>query len=82
MCVLKVTHYAQVAYLSHISNFFLLIFYMLYFISGPELSQKISENSFVCIYLIFQLTVLVQLTGTVASIAGSTHRYIIRSSDT
>lgn len=43
-------------------------------LDGPELSQKISENSFVCIYLIFQLTVLVQLTGTVASIAGSTHR--------
>ena len=42
--------------------------------AGPELSQKISENAFVCIYLVFQLTELVTITGTVASLAGSTHR--------
>jgi len=43
-------------------------------LSGSELSQKISENAFVCIYLVSQLSTLVGLTGTVASIAGSTHR--------
>ena len=36
----------------------------------------ISENAFVCIYLVSQLTKLVSITGTVASMAGSTHRFI------
>eukprot|EP00088_Acartia_fossae_P044676 TRINITY_DN4756_c0_g1_i3.p1 TRINITY_DN4756_c0_g1~~TRINITY_DN4756_c0_g1_i3.p1 ORF type:complete len:669 (+),score=140.73 TRINITY_DN4756_c0_g1_i3:147-2153(+) len=42
--------------------------------SGSELSQAISENAFVCIYLISQLSNLAEITGTVASMAGSTHR--------
>jgi len=42
--------------------------------TGSELSQAISENAFVCIYLISQLGNLVQITGIVASMAGSTHR--------
>ena len=36
----------------------------------------ISENAFVCIYLVSQLTKLVSITGTVASMAGSTHRFV------
>nr|QTW43714.1 ABCD4 [Eurytemora affinis] len=43
-------------------------------LSGAEISQMISENAFVCIYLVSQLTKLVSITGTVASMAGSTHR--------
>ena len=37
----------------------------------------ISENAFVCIYLVSQLTKLVSITGTVASMAGSTHRFVL-----
>lgn len=43
-------------------------------LTGPELSQIISENAFVCIYLVFQFSQLVEITSTVAGLAGSTHR--------
>ena len=55
----------------HFSVFFLTNFV------GAEISQMISENAFVCIYLVSQLTKLVSITGTVASMAGSTHRFIL-----
>ena len=34
----------------------------------------ISETGFVCMYLVFQLSQLVNITSTVAGLAGSTHR--------
>jgi len=39
-----------------------------------DLAQVISETAFVCIYLVFQLGQLVNITSTVAGLAGSTHR--------
>ena len=39
-----------------------------------ELAQMISETGFVCMYLVYQLTQLVNITSTVAGLAGSTHR--------
>jgi len=43
-------------------------------LSNGDLAQKISNNGFVCIMLIYQLSQFVTLTPTVASMAGSTHR--------
>ena len=39
-----------------------------------ELAQLLSETAFVCMYLVFQFSQLVNLTSTVAGLAGSTHR--------
>jgi len=39
-----------------------------------DLAQVISETAFVCIYLVYQLGQLVNITSTVAGLAGSTHR--------
>ena len=39
-----------------------------------DLAQIISETAFVCIYLVYQLGQLVNITSTVAGLAGSTHR--------
>ena len=43
-------------------------------LSNGDLAKMISNNGFVCIMLIFQLTQLVNMTGSVANMAGSTHR--------
>lgn len=43
-------------------------------IEPEELAQVISETAFVCMYLVYQLTQLVNITSTVAGLAGSTHR--------
>ncbi len=45
-------------------------------LDGPELSKKISENSFVCMYLFYQFSKLVDLAGTVTGVAGATHRVV------
>jgi len=41
---------------------------------AADLARVISETAFVCIYLVFQLGQLVNITSTVAGLAGSTHR--------
>ena len=41
-----------------------------------ELAQIISENAFVCMYLIYQFSKLVDMSGTVSSLAGATHRIV------
>ena len=43
-------------------------------LSAADLSQLISETSFVSINLIFQFSRLVQMSGSVSSMAGVTHR--------
>ena len=43
-------------------------------LTEPELSQLISENAFVCINLIAQLSKLVRMSTTVSAMAGVTHR--------
>lgn len=43
-------------------------------IEGGDLSQIISENSFVCMYLVYQLSQFVDISGKVAILAGVTHR--------
>lgn len=43
-------------------------------LDGPELAKVISENAFVCMYLIYQFSKLVDMSGTVSSMAGATHR--------
>ena len=43
-------------------------------LDSGELAQVISETGFVCMYLVFQLSQLVNITSTVAGLAGSTHR--------
>eukprot|EP00095_Tigriopus_kingsejongensis_P004960 maker-scaffold96_size378025-snap-gene-0.23 protein:Tk04960 transcript:maker-scaffold96_size378025-snap-gene-0.23-mRNA-1 annotation:"abc subfamily abcd" len=42
--------------------------------SPGELAQVVSENAFVCMYLVFQFTQLVQMAATVSRLAGVTHR--------
>ena len=44
-------------------------------LDSGELAQVISETGFVCMYLVFQLSQLVNITSTVAGLAGSTHRF-------
>jgi len=43
-------------------------------LDNGELAQMISETGFVCMSLVYQLTKLVNITSTVAGLAGSTHR--------
>ena len=43
-------------------------------LDSGELAQVISETGFVCMYLVFQLSQLVNITSTVAGLAGSTQR--------
>jgi len=43
-------------------------------LSGGDLAQVISNNSFVCMQLVWQFTQLVSMSPEVANMAGSTHR--------
>ena len=47
---------------------------------SSELSRIISENSFVLMNLVYQLTKLVNISGTAAGMAGATHRELRRTS--
>ena len=49
---------------------------------SSELSRIISENSFVLMNLVYQLTKLVNISGTAAGMAGATHRELRRTSMT
>ena len=40
----------------------------------PDLAKVISENSFVCMYLVYQFSKLVDMSATVSNMAGVTHR--------
>ena len=44
-------------------------------LSGGDLAQVISNNSFFCMQLVWQFTQLVNMAPQVANMAGSTHRY-------
>ncbi|TRY73148.1 hypothetical protein TCAL_00965 [Tigriopus californicus] len=43
-------------------------------LSPSDLARAVSENAFVCMYLVFQFTKLVQMASTVSRLAGVTHR--------
>jgi len=43
-------------------------------LDSGDLTEMISNTAFVCMYLVFQLTQLVNITSSMAGLAGSTHR--------
>ena len=47
-------------------------------LDSGDLTEMISNTAFVCMYLVFQLTQLVNITSSMAGLAGSTHRLKLR----
>jgi len=43
-------------------------------VGATDLSRLISENAFVCMYLVFQFSILVDLAVKTTDLAGATHR--------
>ena len=44
------------------------------YLDPTDLSRKISENSFVCMYLIYNFSKLVDMSQKISKLAGVTHR--------